>query len=362
LFAADPPKPTQTVKTTRANRASPNTTLLPRFIGRSKSNGGEASVQGQTELLEASGDANRPTDFGDLLRILDSELRLITPTDPEGKEDADPSMVRAGAKYFELTHDYLVHSIRDWLTRKQKETRRGRAELLLADRATVWNARPEHRQLPSLSQWLQIKWLTARKNWTPPERKMMRRADHFHILRGIVALLLFGFVSFGGWWTLGALAYSPEDAARSSAAMFLLSEMRLPEESEAEEFELPQLLTVAELAQVWHTVIDMQVKTHQGKKQQLTDSARQDTGSNHPAKGLRAERCGGAGEQRRGKRRRSGEESRTRKRSPAPPAARRCLTKLYKSFWPGLISGGGRGNCPVLTGCHDRRDAHRRIL
>ena len=36
------------------------------------------------ELLEASGYAGRPQDFDDLLRILDSEIRLITPTDPEG--------------------------------------------------------------------------------------------------------------------------------------------------------------------------------------------------------------------------------------------------------------------------------------
>ena len=34
--------------------------------------------------------------------------------------------------YYQLTHDYLVHSLRDWLTRKQRETRRGRAELRLA--------------------------------------------------------------------------------------------------------------------------------------------------------------------------------------------------------------------------------------
>jgi len=55
------------------------------------------------------------------------EIRLITPTDPEGKEGADESTVQAqpGQKYYQLTHDYLVHSLRDWLTRKQKETRRG---------------------------------------------------------------------------------------------------------------------------------------------------------------------------------------------------------------------------------------------
>jgi serine/threonine protein kinase/formylglycine-generating enzyme required for sulfatase activity len=162
-------------------------------------------MRSQEELSEASGYASRPREFGDLLRILDSEIRLITPTDPEGKDDADEHTAQAGAKYYQLTHDYLVHSLRAWLTRKQKETRRGRAELLLADRAAVWNTRPENRQLPSLLQWLQIRWLTARKNWTPPERRMMRRAGRVHTSRGIVALLLFGFVSFGGWWTFGAL-------------------------------------------------------------------------------------------------------------------------------------------------------------
>jgi formylglycine-generating enzyme required for sulfatase activity len=162
-------------------------------------------MRSQQELLVASGYASRPRDFDDLIRILDSEIRFITPTDPEGKDDVDPSTVPAGAKYYQLTHDYLVPSLRDWLTRKQKETRRGRAELLLADRAAVWNARPENRQLPSLLQWLQIRCLTARKNWTPPERKMMRRAGRFHTIRGTVALLLFGFVSFGGWWAFGAL-------------------------------------------------------------------------------------------------------------------------------------------------------------
>ena len=33
-----------------------------------------------------SGYGNRPKDFDDLIQILDSEIRLITPTDPEGKD------------------------------------------------------------------------------------------------------------------------------------------------------------------------------------------------------------------------------------------------------------------------------------
>ena len=155
-------------------------------------------MQSHAELLEASGYANRPKDFDELIRILDSEIRLITPTDPEGKEGDSSAQVQAGAKYYQLTHDYLVPSLRDWLTRKQKETRRGRAELLLADRAAVWNARQENRQLPSLWQWASIRWLTQRKNWTPPQRKMMRKATRYHVVRAAVVGIVLALATITG--------------------------------------------------------------------------------------------------------------------------------------------------------------------
>ncbi len=162
-------------------------------------------MRSRQELLEASGYTSRPRDFDDLLRILDDELRLITPTDPEGKEEAAPATALAGAKYYQLTHDYLVPSLRDWLTRKQKETRRGRAELLLADRAAVWNARPENRQLPSLLQWLQIRWLTAKKNWTPPQRRMMQKAGRYQAVCGLAAAFLLLLLGWGGYEGYGWL-------------------------------------------------------------------------------------------------------------------------------------------------------------
>ena len=129
-------------------------------------------------MLEASGYGNRPKDFDDLIRILDSEIRLITPTDPEGKDADDDSVTQtqAGQKYFQLTHDYLVHSLRDWLTRKQKETRKGRAELKLFDTSVTWNAKPENRFLPSWWENLNIRLLTDKKKWTEPQRKMMGKA------------------------------------------------------------------------------------------------------------------------------------------------------------------------------------------
>jgi hypothetical protein len=146
----------------------------------------KGNVRSDAEMLEASGYSNRSKDFDELVRLLDGELRLVTPTDPEGHEEDSSTQVQAGAKYYQLTHDYLVPSLRDWLSQEQKKKKQGRAELLLSDRAVVWNAFPENRQLPSLLQWWQVRWLTQQKNWTPPQRKMMNKATRYHAVRGIV--------------------------------------------------------------------------------------------------------------------------------------------------------------------------------
>jgi len=153
------------------------------------------------ELLEVSGYVRRPRDFDDLIKILDGELRLLTPTDSDqrrGDEDAS-SRDHGGQRYYQLTHDYLVHSLRDWLTRKQKETRKGRAELLLHDRAAVWEAKQENRYLPSLYEFLTIRTFIDRRSWTSVQREMLGRSWRYHGLRlsslfavlSIVAFLLF---------------------------------------------------------------------------------------------------------------------------------------------------------------------------
>src|SRR5271157_5846506 len=158
----------------------------------------KGNMRSQEELREASGYAERPREFGDLLRILDSDLRLITPADPESSTGGGQPTASPGKRYYQFTHDYLVPSLRDWLTRKQRETRRGRAELRLAERSSLWNAKPENRHLPSVLEWANIRLLTKKKDWTDAQRKMMNRAGRFHGLRtlgvvaGLVTLVLLG--------------------------------------------------------------------------------------------------------------------------------------------------------------------------
>ncbi len=170
-------------------------------------------MKSSDELCAASGYVDRRRDFDDLLRILDGELRLITPTELEevagdqwrvASEDnvsgnrathhpapATPNPPR----FYQLTHDYLVPSLRDWLTQKQRETRRGRAELLLAERFALWNRKPENRNLPSAWEWLKIRLLTVRKRQTLPQREMLRQARRVHGLRwgiGLVTTMVIG--------------------------------------------------------------------------------------------------------------------------------------------------------------------------
>jgi serine/threonine protein kinase/formylglycine-generating enzyme required for sulfatase activity len=158
----------------------------------------KGQMRSEGELQEVSRYAERSRDFADLIHILDSELRLITPTDPEDPTGEATLNTKTGGRYYQLTHDYLVHSLRDWLTRRQRETRQGRAELRLAERAALWNAKSENRHLPSVWEWANIRLLTRPHDWTKPQHRMMNRADRVHGLRALGLAVLIALVSWGG--------------------------------------------------------------------------------------------------------------------------------------------------------------------
>jgi eukaryotic-like serine/threonine-protein kinase len=156
----------------------------------------KGNMRSETELRTASGYG--PAEFADLIRALDGDVRLITPTDPAGADRPEP----ADEKFYQLTHDYLVRPLRDWLTRKQRETRRGRAELRLAERAAEWTRAPGPRHLPSLSEWAGIRLHTRGRTWTLPQRRMMRAADVYYLGRCLAIGLVVTVVGLGlGEWS-----------------------------------------------------------------------------------------------------------------------------------------------------------------
>ena len=171
--------------------------LLPR-----SGTGIKGEMRSEAELRDAAGYAGRPRDFQDLIRILDPELRLITPTDPESTTAEAPAD-RATQKMYQLAHDYLVQPIQDWLTRKQRETRRGRAELRLAERASDWAAQPGRRYLLSAWELLSTLVLTRRRLRTVPEGALVDASLRRHAARGIAyaavaaCLAVAGLAGFG---------------------------------------------------------------------------------------------------------------------------------------------------------------------
>jgi formylglycine-generating enzyme required for sulfatase activity/tRNA A-37 threonylcarbamoyl transferase component Bud32 len=140
----------------------------------------------ESELRAVSGYDQRPADFAGLLRCLDHELRLITPSDTELEpaSDYEPSTSdQASPRLYQLTHDFLVSAIRGWLNQSRRGTLRGRAELRLAEYADAYSARPETRQLPSWWEWLSVLVLTRPGRWRSAEKAMMHRATRRHMLR-----------------------------------------------------------------------------------------------------------------------------------------------------------------------------------
>ncbi|MFM7928816.1 MAG: hypothetical protein ACKO9Q_13985, partial [Pirellula sp.] len=129
-----------------------------------------------TELQKVVGYEDRPREFAELVGLLDKNLRLITPAD-------DSQQSQQESRSYQLTHDYLVPSLREWLNQKQRETKKGRAELKLAERAATWGANQENKQLPTLWEWTSIKRRTEPNKWSEGERRLMQSAGRYHLAR-----------------------------------------------------------------------------------------------------------------------------------------------------------------------------------
>jgi len=100
----------------------------------------------EADLRSVSGYEQRPAEFAALLRCLDQELRLITPSEIEEGASAEQSIARTiTTRHYQLTHDYLVSAIRGWLNHGRRRTVRGRAKLRLTDYANAYALRQETR-------------------------------------------------------------------------------------------------------------------------------------------------------------------------------------------------------------------------
>jgi serine/threonine protein kinase/formylglycine-generating enzyme required for sulfatase activity len=139
-----------------------------------------------------------------ILQLLDTELRLITPTSSSPTSQKSSTGSSVGDPAYQLAHDYLVPTTREWLALHQSETRAGRVREQLREIANAWSAKPSNKRLPSFPEWLSIRWFTSSSRWTESERQMMQRSDRRIARNALLSIVGIGLVAALSLWTLGS--------------------------------------------------------------------------------------------------------------------------------------------------------------
>ena len=151
----------------------------------------KGASRSQRELCKASELEFEHQEFAEVLRILDQDLRLITPTE---RADSDRTDLN-----FSLTHDFLVPSLREWLTREKKSTWTGRTELMLAERAHEWSLKNTNRSLPTIFEFGKILALTRSRDWNESQTALIKKATSFYgswLAIGLTFAFFFAMIAF----------------------------------------------------------------------------------------------------------------------------------------------------------------------
>lgn len=148
------------------------------------------SMKTSEKLMAAAKLSNRPKEFEQLITILDKELRLITRTDPDSSGDAsvnDENQISENV-YYQLTHDYLVPSIRDWLNTELRNTRRGRALIRLRELAAQVTPDKKPKYLPSNLEWLYWQFSIRKEVKTENEKIVVNAAGSKFVKNSVIAV------------------------------------------------------------------------------------------------------------------------------------------------------------------------------
>ena len=128
-------------------------------------------LQPLAPLQQICGLLLQPQKFDDLVQLLDTELKLITRVQTPLLPGSDQSEV-----HVQLTHDFLVPSIRCWIETTLASTPQGRALTRLRTRDRIYTDQPETRNLPSAFDCYLFFRYTHRQLWTRSQKNLVRLA------------------------------------------------------------------------------------------------------------------------------------------------------------------------------------------
>jgi energy-coupling factor transporter ATP-binding protein EcfA2 len=142
------------------------------------------------ELQLIAGTMNQSSDFPRLIELLVTQLRLVTLCAPDDSLESAPGC-READQFYELTHDYLVPVLREWLRENLQGTREGRTRLMLEERTLQWQAAGQPaRLLPSLIEWWRIRQDVPTRLQTDSQQRMLRQLAQRWRQRLLVVLCL----------------------------------------------------------------------------------------------------------------------------------------------------------------------------
>lgn len=156
---------------------------------------GGGTLKGQPigigELRRRSGYEANPRQFESTMLILDQELKLVTPVEMGGE---------TGERSYQLSHDYLVPALREWLYAGRRSTERGRMRLRLQELAAAWRNERDRRHLPTFWEWARIRLWVPRERWDKAETDLMAAASAGYRRKAMAGLaVLVALAGLGGY-------------------------------------------------------------------------------------------------------------------------------------------------------------------
>ena len=180
-------------------------------------------MKSREDLMAAAKCENDKATFDKIIHLLETELKLVTATEPDTsiEHTKSSSSSQSGSAFFQLTHDYLVPSIRNWLDAKLRNTRRGRALIRLRELAAQVVPGQKPKYLPSVLEWISWKLWIAKEKKTNAELVILQHGLNKSLLvfslwfLAVAISLIVGFYSFARI-EINSLLFGPIDGVPAS--------------------------------------------------------------------------------------------------------------------------------------------------
>ena len=137
--------------------------------------------------------------FEQAVHILEQKLRIIERTEPNANQSRSSPNGGINEAHYQLTHDYLVPAIRNWLHKSKLTTWRGRAELRLRELGTYRTSINGNANIPNFRDFLQIRLGVPNQKISPMDKEWLSHASTIYWRRALAVLACLSIAILSLW-------------------------------------------------------------------------------------------------------------------------------------------------------------------